>query len=153
MWQVEKLLPDMGGRPCWSLKQYDDFNAENAKNYYAWAASDPRVIGIVIWPWGGVTGNGYLPIAGGAYAGVDVMLSPKVQPNATATWAAIGEKIRKGQGQPKMAAVPPPPPPPPLPTVVMTLEEEQEEWPELPTDLEEAQREILRLRAALLLKN
>jgi hypothetical protein len=36
------------------------------------------VIGIVIWPWGGVGGNGYLPLAGGAYAGVNIALGPKV---------------------------------------------------------------------------
>ena len=76
--------------------------------------SDPRVIGINIFPWGGPTGDDLLPIAGGAYAGLNIQLGPKWQPNATAAWAAIGNKIRAGQHLPVLPLTPPPPPPPPL---------------------------------------
>eukprot|EP01052_Picozoa_sp_SAG31_P037008 SAG31_NODE_4704_length_3021_cov_4.117043_2_plen_127_part_00 len=72
--------------------------------------SDPRIIGINIFPWGGPTGDDLLPVAGGAYAGLNIQLGPKWQPNATAAWAAIGNKIRAGQQLPVLPLSPPPPP-------------------------------------------
>ena len=56
-----------------------------------------------------------LPVAGGAYAGLNIPLGPKLQPNATAAWAAIGNKIRAGQQLPVPPLQPPPSPPPPPP--------------------------------------
>ena len=71
---------------------YDNFNALQAQKYYEWAVADPRVIGIVIFPWGGA--QKYLPLDGGAYVGLNVMLGPELQPNATATWAAFVANLR-----------------------------------------------------------
>ena len=30
-WEVDKLLTQIGGRPCWNIKDYDDFNALQAQ--------------------------------------------------------------------------------------------------------------------------
>ena len=101
MWEVEHLLTQIGGRPCWKISDYDNFNALQAQRYYEWAASDPRVVAIVIFPWGG-NGNTFIDVTGSApaYVGINVWLGPKSQPNATATWGAIGQKIRAAQGLP-----------------------------------------------------
>ena len=53
--------------------------------------------GIFVWAWAG-EGTGP-PISGGAYAGLNLWLGPKTQPNATMAWAEIGAKVRAGQGQ------------------------------------------------------
>ena len=97
-WQVNSLLTKIGGRPCWNLSQYDQFNSPQAQMYYAWAASDTRVVAIVVWPWGGVQGsscpecNTYMPSH--RYPGCNVALGSATQPVATAAWAAVGRKIR-----------------------------------------------------------
>ena len=62
-----------------------------------------------------------LPVAGGAYAGLNIPLGPKLQPNATAAWAAIGNKIRTGQQLPVLPPQPQPPPPPPPPLSLVGL--------------------------------
>ena len=51
VWEVEKVLTQMGNRPCWNLSQYDDFNVLNAQAYYDWAAHDPMIVGLNIWTW------------------------------------------------------------------------------------------------------
>ena len=92
-WEVEDVLVKLGNdgaRPaeCWPLAAYDDFNVMNAWAYYDWAASDPMVVGIVIWPW-----SGFMSCSG--YPGVNVGLQQLE--NATAAWTAIGKKIKAGQ--------------------------------------------------------
>ena len=62
------------------------------------------MVAIVIFPWGG-NGNTFIDVKGSApaYVGINVWLGPQSQPNATATWAAIGQKIRAAQGLPLLA--------------------------------------------------
>ena len=69
----------------------------------------------MIFPWGGTGDDALLPIAGGAYAGLNIPLGPKLQPNATAAWATIGNKITAGQQLPVLPSPPPPPLPSPSP--------------------------------------
>ena len=88
VWEVEDVLTQLGGRPCWSLEQYDDFNVQNANAYYDWAVNDPMIVGINIWPW-----SSWMPVR--SYQGVNVGL--KLLPNATKAWMAIGKKIKAGQ--------------------------------------------------------
>ena len=94
------------------------------------------VAGIFIFPWGGDTADWY-PLDGGAYVGLNVVLGPHLQPNATRAWMEIGKKIRAGQGQS-------------LPTLGdeahVRAEAEEEE---MPASLEEAHRVIRSLRAQL----
>ena len=140
VFEVDQLLTQIGGRPCWKLEDYDSWNALQAQKYYEWAVADPRVIGIVIFPWGGA--QKYLPLDGGAYVGLNVMLGPELQPNATATWAAIGQKIRNGQQLPAVGvnsdseALPPP----------HTGTDDDES---LPADLDKAHEIIRNLRAQI----
>ncbi len=82
------MLTQLGGRPCWSLEQYDDFNVQNAHAYYDWAVNDPMIVGINIWPW-----SSWMPVS--SYQGVNVGL--QLLPNATKAWMAIGKKIKAGQ--------------------------------------------------------
>ena len=56
--------------------------------YYDWAANDPMIIGIVIWPW-----SDFYPSS--SYPGTNVGL--KALKNATAAWTVIGKKIKAGQ--------------------------------------------------------
>ena len=99
------------------------------------------VAGIFIFPWGGDTADWY-PLDGGAYVGLNVVLGPHLQPNATRAWMEIGKKIRAGQGQS-------------LPTLGGEARSPREdvraeaEEEEMPASLEEAHRMIRSLRAQL----
>ena len=99
------------------------------------------VAGIFIFPWGGDTADWY-PLDGGAYVGLNVVLGPHLQPNATRAWMEIGKKIRAGQGQS-------------LPTLGDEARSPREdvraeaEEEEMPASLEEARRMIRSLRAQL----
>ena len=44
-------IPDLALKLPQTVKDYDDFNAEQAKAMAEWAQSDSRVVGIVVWPW------------------------------------------------------------------------------------------------------
>jgi hypothetical protein len=73
------------------MSQYDQFNVEQAHQYYSWAASDPRVVAIVIWPY-----CTWMPASG--YAGTNVGL--QLLPNALEAWSAFGRAIvAKGEGK------------------------------------------------------
>ena len=88
VYEVEQVLTQLGGRPCWQLDQYDTFNVKNALAYYNWAVADPRVVAINIWPW-----STWLPPT--SYPGTNVGL--KALPKASTQWADIGRAIKKGQ--------------------------------------------------------
>ena len=93
----------------------------------------------MIFPWAG-DGAGWTPLSGGAYAGLNVGLGPRLQPNATRAWAEIGTKIRAGQGQSV----------PVLGDETRSLREDvRAEAEAMPASLEEAHRMIRSLQAQL----
>ena len=95
----------------------------------------------MIFPWAG-DGAGWTPLSGGAYAGLNVGLGPRLQPNATRAWAEIGTKIRAGQGQSV----------PVLGDETRSLRDEvraEAEAEAMPASLEEAHRMIRSLQAQL----
>jgi hypothetical protein len=77
-------IPDLALKLPQTVKDYDDFNAEQAKAMAEWAQSDSRVVGIVVWPW-----VDFLPMP--AAAGMNIGL--KSLSNASATWNIIGKEI------------------------------------------------------------
>ena len=87
-WEVETVLTQMGGRPCWNLSQYDDFNVRNAQAYYDWAVRDPMIAGLNIWTW-----DSWQYVKG--YVGVNVGL--KEFPKAIKAWTKIGKQIKAGR--------------------------------------------------------
>ena len=112
--------------------------------------------GIFVWAWAG-EGTGP-PISGGAYAGLNLWLGPKTQPNATRAWANIGAKIRAGQGQslPALGSETPPPRDEVRADTVQADSRTDPRGPaghseaedgEMPTSLEEAHAMIRSLRA------
>ena len=111
--------------------------------------------GIFVWAWAG-EGTGP-PISGGAYAGLNLWLGPKTQPNATRAWANIGAKIRAGQGQslPALGSETPPPREEVRADTVQDsrtdprdpVGQSETEDGEMPTSLEEAHAMIRSLRA------
>ena len=109
-YEVDMLLSKIGGRPCWTLDQYDVFNVEQADAISSWAARDARVIGIVVWPWAEWLDVNYYP---GTNAGL------KTMPRAVAAWKEIGRRILSAPEPPHSCRAPssppspyPPPPPP-----------------------------------------
>eukprot|EP01051_Picozoa_sp_SAG22_P000250 SAG22_NODE_5_length_41775_cov_111.520971_13_plen_1400_part_00 len=109
-YEVDLLLSKIGGRPCWTLAQYDAFNVEQADAISRWAARDGRVIGIVVWPWAEWLDVNYYP---GMNAGL------KTMPHAVAAWKEIGHRILSAPEPPPSCRAPssppspyPPPPPP-----------------------------------------
>lgn len=66
---------------------YDRMCAADAADFAAWASTDPLIIGIQPWNWGGCPA---------CAACCKDELGTKVQPLATAAWAGIGAKIIAG---------------------------------------------------------
>ena len=77
-----------GHADCFTLDDYDAFNVEQSAAYYDWASSDPRIVGINIWPWAG-----YMPPS--SYKGCNIGL--KELPKALKAWQRVGRQIIAGR--------------------------------------------------------
>lgn len=72
--------------------QYDVMCAQDAHDFYAWASTDPRIVGMTVWNWGGCAGcNGsrWTP----PHTCCMDEVGTKDQPLARAAWTAIGKDI------------------------------------------------------------
>ena len=81
---VFNRLPNNGSYIC-DLVCYDKMCAKDAADFYDWAKSDPRVVGITPWNWAGCP----------SCVKYKEEIGARDQPATRAAWFKIGDEIKK----------------------------------------------------------